>query len=62
MKKNKGDELQADTAGEWEDVDERKEQQVYVLEGGFSAWQRSYGEDARLTEGYRKEIWAEENW
>ena len=32
-------------------------QTVYVLDRGFVAWQEEYGEDARLTEGYRKELW-----
>jgi len=46
------------TDGEWEDVvEEKKEQKVYVLEKGFVGWQEEYGEDSRLTEGYRKEIW-----
>lgn len=32
-------------------------QTVYVLDRGFSGWQEVYGEDERLTEGYRKELW-----
>ena len=32
-------------------------QNVFVLEGGFSAWQQKYGEDERVTEGYDKEMW-----
>lgn len=52
--------------GEWEDVDERSEekkaQKVYVLERGFVGWQEEFGEDTRLTEGYRKEIWKEGYW
>lgn len=49
--------------GEWEDVhEERKEQKVYVLERGFVGWQETYGEDSRLTEGYRKEIWKDGYW
>lgn len=66
MKKNKAE---ADTEvkdkegdGEWEDVEEKKEQKVYVLERGFVGWQESYGEDMRLTEGYRKEIWKDGYW
>lgn len=50
--------------GEWEDVEEekegegkRKQQKVFVLKGGFVEWQEVFGEDARLTEGYVKDIW-----
>lgn len=34
-----------------------KEQKVYVLEDGFVGWVQKYAGDARLTEGYRKELW-----
>jgi rhodanese-related sulfurtransferase len=50
----------SDKEGEWEDIEEgkeKKEQKVYVLDRGFVGWQEVYGEDERLTEGYRKEIW-----
>jgi len=62
---DKGGEEDAD--GEWEDVDERKgekekEQKVYILERGFVGWQERFGEDSRLTEGYRKEIWRDGYW
>ncbi|KAB8292578.1 hypothetical protein EYC80_008283 [Monilinia laxa] len=62
MKKNKEEntEKKADDDGKWEDVaegTEKKEQKVYVLDRGFVGWQEIYGEDTRLTEGYRKEIW-----
>ncbi|GAB0133080.1 hypothetical protein EsDP_00001496 [Epichloe bromicola] len=33
------------------------EQEVLVLDRGFEGWQRVYGGDERLTEGYVKEIW-----
>ncbi|TQS34017.1 hypothetical protein Golomagni_05617 [Golovinomyces magnicellulatus] len=33
------------------------EQEVYVLDKGFTGWQEEFGEDERLTEGYRKELW-----
>jgi rhodanese-related sulfurtransferase len=57
--KGKGDDKDA----EWEDVEEEgKEQKVYVLDRGFVGWQERYGEDPRLTEGYRKEIWKEGYW
>jgi hypothetical protein len=32
-------------------------QKVYVLDRGFVGWQELFGEDERLTEGYRKELW-----
>lgn len=35
------------------------EQQVFVLDQGFTGWQQEFGTDERLTEGYRKELWAE---
>lgn len=62
MKKNKEEEVEkkGDEEEEWEDVvegSEKKEQKVYVLDRGFVGWQEIYGEDSRLTEAYRKEIW-----
>ncbi|KAI1326125.1 Rhodanese-like protein [Xylariaceae sp. FL0255] len=36
---------------------EKKKQTVYVLDRGFVGWQEVYGNDERLTEGYRKELW-----
>ena len=36
---------------------EVRAQKVYVLDDGFVGWVQRYGEDARLTEGYRKELW-----
>lgn len=68
LKKNKEEgekekeEEQEGKDGEWEDVEEKKEQKVYVLDRGFVGWQERYGEDPRLTEGYRKEIWKEGYW
>lgn len=61
MEKNKEEntEKKADDR-DWEDIvedTEKKEQKVYVLDRGFVGWQEIYGEDTRLTEGYRKEIW-----
>ncbi len=38
------------------------QQKVYVLDQGFVGWQELYGEDERLTEGYRKELWQEGYW
>ncbi|KAH6632106.1 Rhodanese-like domain-containing protein [Chaetomium tenue] len=39
-----------------------KEQKVFVLDRGFVGWQEVYGEDERLTEGYRKELWEDGYW
>ncbi|EGV60656.1 Cdc25 phosphatase Ibp1 [Yamadazyma tenuis] len=30
---------------------------VWVMQGGFTAWQQKYGEDESVTEAYDKEIW-----
>ena len=38
------------------------EQTVYVLDRGFVGWQEVYGEDERLTEEYRKELWQDGYW
>lgn len=64
LKKNKEEATkEGETDSAWEDVeDEKKEQKVYVLDRGFVGWQEKYGEDSRLTEGYRKEIWKEGYW
>ncbi|KAK6355485.1 hypothetical protein TWF696_004582 [Orbilia brochopaga] len=35
-----------------------KDQEVYVLDGGFVKWQEKYGDDKRLTEAYDAEIWS----
>ncbi|KAI9152108.1 phosphatase-like protein [Paramyrothecium foliicola] len=37
-----------------------RDQKVYVLDHGFTGWQRTYGPDERLTEGYSKELWEDE--
>lgn len=37
-------------------------QKVYVLDRGFVGWQEVYGEDERLTEGYRKDLWQDGYW
>ncbi|KAI6713398.1 hypothetical protein JHW43_004115 [Diplocarpon mali] len=57
LKKNQEAEGKGESNSEWEDVEENREQKVYVLDRGFVGWQAQYGEDPRLTEGYRKEIW-----
>ncbi|EGX88179.1 Rhodanese-like protein [Cordyceps militaris CM01] len=38
-------------------VSDGVQQEVLVLDRGFEGWQQEYGEDERLTEGYRKELW-----
>jgi Cdc25 family phosphatase len=45
-----------------EEGEKEEEQEVYVLDRGFVGWQEVYGTDERLTEGYRKELWAEGYW
>ncbi|KAL2061499.1 hypothetical protein VTL71DRAFT_6876 [Oculimacula yallundae] len=63
LKKNKEENVkEGEKDGAWEDVEEKKEQKVYILDRGFVGWQEQYGEDPRLTEGYRKEIWKEGYW
>ncbi|PKS07389.1 hypothetical protein jhhlp_005991 [Lomentospora prolificans] len=37
-------------------------QKVYVLDRGFVGWQELYGEDERLTSGYRKDLWKNGYW
>lgn len=46
-----------DKQGTSESTGRSKGQEVYVLDGGFVQWQEKYGEDAKLTEGYQKDIW-----
>lgn len=51
-----------DEAESWEHVSDDEdqnsfEQRIYVLDRGFVGWQEVYGEDPRLTEGFRKELW-----
>jgi rhodanese-related sulfurtransferase len=41
---------------------EKDHQRVYVLDRGFVGWQEVYGSDERLTEGYRKDLWADGYW
>lgn len=45
-----------------EKVEVGQGQEVYVLDQGFVGWQEVYGTDERLTEGYRKELWADGYW
>lgn len=44
------------------DGKEEKTQTVYVLDRGFVGWQEVYGTDERLTQGYRKDLWADGYW
>ncbi|RKF78924.1 CDC25-like phosphatase YCH1 [Golovinomyces cichoracearum] len=32
-------------------------QNVFILDQGFVGWQREFGEDTRLTEGFKKQLW-----
>ena len=41
--------------------DKTPTQQVMVLERGFEGWQQEYGRDETLTEGWRKEIWEDDD-
>ena len=54
-------EAEAEAAKTIEKPEERS-QTVYVLDQGFVGWQELYGEDERLTEGYRKELWKNGYW
>ncbi|KAM3470885.1 hypothetical protein MY5147_006139 [Beauveria neobassiana] len=38
---------------------ESSQQEVLVLDRGFEGWRQVYGEDERLTEGYRKDLWGD---
>ncbi|OAA36768.1 Rhodanese-like protein [Beauveria brongniartii RCEF 3172] len=38
---------------------ESPQQEVLVLDRGFEGWRQVYGEDERLTEGYRKDLWGD---
>lgn len=40
-----------------EEKEEGKQQEVWVLDGGFVKWQERYGTDDRLTEDYAPDIW-----
>ncbi|POS84095.1 hypothetical protein EPUL_003902 [Erysiphe pulchra] len=33
-------------------------QRVFILDKGFDGWQREFGNDTRLTEGFVKSLWA----
>jgi rhodanese-related sulfurtransferase len=37
------------------------EQKVVVLKGGFTEWQEKYGRDERLTEGWEKKVWEDDD-
>lgn len=56
-------EFRTEEDAEKEDDVERDEegnvvqQEVYVLDGGFNMWQEKYGEDAKVTDDYRKEFY-----
>lgn len=40
-----------------EDPSKFESLRVWVLEGGFTKWQASYGEDDSVTEGYQADLW-----
>ncbi|KAJ8102916.1 Rhodanese-like domain-containing protein [Lipomyces tetrasporus] len=42
---------------EYADQKTGPEQEVYVLKGGFTEWQREFGKDERLTEDYDEGYW-----
>jgi rhodanese-related sulfurtransferase len=48
-----------DVEGQREERKTATRQRIYVLDRGFNGWQRVYGRDEGLTEGYRPEIWEE---
>ncbi|KAK4183450.1 Rhodanese-like domain-containing protein [Podospora australis] len=61
-KKKNDTEQQGSEEAKEEDQAAPVEQKVYVLDRGFVGWQEVYGEDERLTEGYRKELWKDGYW
>ncbi|KAK0715102.1 Rhodanese-like domain-containing protein [Lasiosphaeris hirsuta] len=60
-KQQKATKANTDGANE-EQATKPVEQKIYVLDKGFVGWQEVYGTDERLTEGYRKELWADGYW
>lgn len=46
-----------DRLGDKNTEGDKKQQKVFVLDRGFVGWQEVFGEDERLTEGYRKDVW-----
>lgn len=57
-KRESKEESEAGSDGSRQAVPQKK-QRVLVLDQGFVAWQRAYGEDERLTEGYSRALWAD---
>lgn len=51
------DRLEKEGEGNGEKDEERREQKVMVLRGGFTEWQEKYGPDKQLTEAWKKDIW-----
>jgi rhodanese-related sulfurtransferase len=50
--------------GKGSDMEEGKKegrQKVLVLKGGFTEWQEKYGRDERLTEGWEKKVWEDDD-
>ncbi|KAI9799483.1 MAG: hypothetical protein M1833_004005 [Piccolia ochrophora] len=46
--------------GKGDGKEDGKEQEVFVLDGGFVKWQELYGEDEKVTEGWVRDIWRDE--
>ncbi|KAL8721754.1 MAG: hypothetical protein Q9181_007641 [Wetmoreana brouardii] len=46
-----------DETGDADGQEKRKEQEVWVLDGGFVKWQEMYGDDERLTDDFARDIW-----
>ncbi|KAK9464848.1 Rhodanese-like domain-containing protein [Lipomyces arxii] len=36
---------------------DKSDQQIYVLTGGFTEWQKEFGKDQRLTEAFDEKLW-----
>ncbi|BFZ62855.1 Cdc25 phosphatase Ibp1 [Saitoella coloradoensis] len=49
--------LQGHATDTTESKEEGKEQEVYVLVGGFYEWQKRYGQEKDLTEEWEPEMW-----
>lgn len=55
-------EVEVEGAADAKQKAEDRGQKVYVLDLGFVGWQELYGEDERLTTGFRKEVWKNGYW
>ncbi|KIW66351.1 hypothetical protein PV04_05687 [Phialophora macrospora] len=50
-------EAAAEEEVEAKETNQSPQQEVCVLDGGFGAWQATFGEDPRLTADYQPDIW-----